>query len=1386
MAIIDPGSSLVPSSFSSSQTTMLPAGLVLFVLSSLCSVGKTSPVQLPLALSPGTRQSDMYYRPDSAESTACHRRKPKKEKERGGPYGLPYGDCDSPFTLTNFTLDFLEKHWAKEVDFVIWTGDSARHDNDREIPRTPDEIYELNRAMAHRMNEVFTSRGIPVVPTLGNNDVWRPNSITNEFSSIWRTFIPFESFQVFQRGGYYSVEVIPNEVAVISLNTMYFYDSNKAVGGCEYGDENDPGNLQFDWLEVQLDRYRERGLQVWVSGHVPPSPGNYFPGCFVRYADLALRYQDTILGHLFGHMNVDHFFFLESEDTILPDEDLGATRRKDEIDEQSHSSLAEVLFGDFSALPKKAKMDLDEYAIINVGPSVVPNPYLPTFRVYAYNATGKANTEDEGMDGMKKKKKEKKKEPKRKHGHRHPGRETKIDCKKKANRSTWACRPEKPHYASKNSPSRHNTRWTPLGYAQYWLPGLADISKNIKPKFKLEYTTMSKSEVRRLFPMKELPKSLRNDDGGDDGAEVAKKGRKYTPYELSDLTIGSYLSLARRLGDSKEGRVRALFRRHSSSSTAFSTDLASPADSPPSAHALASSAVAGHPGSLKSSTSGLRQTHIRAARAATSPYPRDAESVYSSSSENEDMSLFFSNPSPPDYTQMYIQSQHGSSVHAHPHQHEHISTIGQFGRMTLGPDHALEQLAANVRAATTTSASDRAKQIFVQAWLNANYAPYPDGNVPRQGLYLSYRRVCDQYGIPHINTATLGKAIRLCFPAIKTRRLGVRGNSKYHYCGIRPTTATEIEWLQDYVRKSNSAAAVSKQNVSGTGQGAKAGEDHSEDDDDEDGSEGAAPSTSGSKRNSLTINNGMKSPSLIHMDTDKTPTTNTLLSQAQASQRASFPPHATIRRHTLGADPLTGAAIVPGSHAPSPPTASAAAFIGPVSIRSVRELPGFPDIEEALGPDPSSPHGIAARDVWRWFEDHLNALLDSVRNYRFDQFEMNLRSFWSSLSGDHREVVHAPAVAGLMAKADALVYNEILEILRSQMLSPIPPQALTSLRQLADKMEKILLLALENYGNTFVEPKVELGARFGHLVLRFLDIFQVTQALSTVLTNPKQLADMRRSWQLIDFESVRNQSALVCNCRHEDLVQLLEVDFVALLNNISKSTEPVGEVMAWADNVCVRLMGAPRGPVTGVEERSTLSSRSILIRWGYVTSQIMRDLTIRSDPAFGAFQILKLFLDDWIGLNVLRSVALSTNSVAASVEPVIQQQLFTMSPMQGQEQYVTGVTGPAGASILNDTPTTSSMLAALHDSFGGNGLDATGAFDSGMSMSFVDPSGVSHDAGMFGDYGSGNAFDVPAFTPQDLGLNSDAASVHSNASEHSQHSSPETNLAVPVKDETGP
>ena len=36
-------------------------------------------------------------------------------------------DCDAPLTLVNATFDWLEQHWKGKVDFVVWTGDNARH-----------------------------------------------------------------------------------------------------------------------------------------------------------------------------------------------------------------------------------------------------------------------------------------------------------------------------------------------------------------------------------------------------------------------------------------------------------------------------------------------------------------------------------------------------------------------------------------------------------------------------------------------------------------------------------------------------------------------------------------------------------------------------------------------------------------------------------------------------------------------------------------------------------------------------------------------------------------------------------------------------------------------------------------------------------------------------------------------------------------------------------------------------------------------------------------------------------------------------------------------------------------------------------------------------------
>jgi regulatory factor X, other len=244
-------------------------------------------------------------------------------------------------------------------------------------------------------------------------------------------------------------------------------------------------------------------------------------------------------------------------------------------------------------------------------------------------------------------------------------------------------------------------------------------------------------------------------------------------------------------------------------------------------------------------------------------------------------------------------------------------------------------------------------------------------------------------------------------------------------CGIRPATSAEAEWLQDYIHKSNNTAAQSSVNAARLHDQLESGNRRSEDrsdEDEEDDSEGQ--NSSGSKRNSLLLSRDVKNVVFTHDLSDKTPTAATLLSQVQSAQRPSgtFPPHASIRRH-----PQESNMALP-AHSPSAPNSNS--YLAPQANLSVRQFPHFPSIEDAVA-NSTSAHGVAAREVWGWFQDHLDALLESVRSFRFDQFEMHLRTFWTNLNGHHREIVHAPAIAGLMGKADAIVYDvSCLEVAR--------------------------------------------------------------------------------------------------------------------------------------------------------------------------------------------------------------------------------------------------------------------------------------------------------------------------------------------------------------------
>ncbi|KAG9788892.1 Endopolyphosphatase, partial [Aureobasidium melanogenum] len=404
---------------------------------------------------------DPFYLEHSDPGEVCHR-----GKGDAGYYGAEVTSCDTPFTLVNATFRWIKEHLKDQVDFVIWTGDSARHDNDDNIPRNDKSVIQLNQFIVDKFVEVFGKTDnvddpdptndfvVPIIPTFGNNDILPhniflpgPNKWTRSYSEIWEKFVPQAQRHSFARGGWFFTEVIPNKLAVFSLNTLYFFDSNSAVDGCD--SKSDPGYEHMEWLRIQLQFLRQRGMKAILIGHVPParteSKQSWDESCYQKYTLWLRQYRDVIISSMFGHMNVDHFMFQDAKDLIykfkiegVDDEferpnDALSDSNNDTFTISAKSQYLKELRNKWSNLPtpppghsyltpegvdsselveiekkkkkkgkkkKGGKKKQTEQFLKDIGgpwgerfsvsldsPSVVPN-FFPTLRIFEYNITG--------------------------------------------------------------------------------------------------------------------------------------------------------------------------------------------------------------------------------------------------------------------------------------------------------------------------------------------------------------------------------------------------------------------------------------------------------------------------------------------------------------------------------------------------------------------------------------------------------------------------------------------------------------------------------------------------------------------------------------------------------------------------------------------------------------------------------------------------------------------------------------------------------------------------------------------------------------------------------------------------------------------------------------
>ncbi|KAI9013727.1 Metallo-dependent phosphatase-like protein [Phycomyces nitens] len=311
---------------------------------------------------------DSYYLPGSDPAKLCHRKSTDPSNNVAGIFGTPGSQCDSPSNLTTTSFDFMRES-LQDIDFIVYTGDTARHDRDPDLLRTIDDVMTAHRITSLLFTQTYNLSKTLFIPTIGNNDVFAKdnvgpdNTIFQQLGILW-SGLNLNLTDDFTTGGYFVQDIIPGKLQAISVNTIFFFTPNLEVGECKI--KGSAGYLQIFWMQRVLRDARKNGYNVYIVGHVPPTDNSgailYKSTCYEMYIDLLGSYGDVIVAQFYGHTNGTLSMIVEGPD--------------------SKFSLVTAT-NDTSKLTSTEMIKRKVVGTIFNAPSIIP-VYNPSIRVYNY------------------------------------------------------------------------------------------------------------------------------------------------------------------------------------------------------------------------------------------------------------------------------------------------------------------------------------------------------------------------------------------------------------------------------------------------------------------------------------------------------------------------------------------------------------------------------------------------------------------------------------------------------------------------------------------------------------------------------------------------------------------------------------------------------------------------------------------------------------------------------------------------------------------------------------------------------------------------------------------------------------------------------------------
>ncbi|XP_023723000.1 DNA-binding protein RFX2 isoform X3 [Cryptotermes secundus] len=396
-------------------------------------------------------------------------------------------------------------------------------------------------------------------------------------------------------------------------------------------------------------------------------------------------------------------------------------------------------------------------------------------------------------------------------------------------------------------------------------------------------------------------------------------------------------------------------------------------------------------------------------------------------------------------------------------------------------------------------------------WLMQNYEVAEGVSLPRSTLYNHYLRHCNENKLDPVNAASFGKLIRSVFLGLRTRRLGTRGNSKYHYYGIRVIPGSALNQLS------------------------------------EDGSSAVRQQSSSQKRYKFLSGSGGSGNGAQKIENQYEQNTNHSANSNHSNSSPQHPHHHQYLGDGSGAIPdFPDIDFPPGLALPEDCTLE--------DVDTFRSI--YREHCEAFLDAVVNLEFQTVESLWREFwrsQDNNNG--DECEE---EKYLSKTKLYLLCKCGPVQQFVR---------RVDYLFYQNLVEVLIPDVLRPIPSSLTQAIRNFAKGLESWLTGAMTDCPEEMMHIKVSAVGALAQTLRRYTSLNHLAQAARAVLQNSSQIDQMLVDLNRVDFRNVQEQASWVCQC-DDSIVQQLEADFKKTLHQ-QNSLE---QWAAWLKGVVTQVL----------------------------------------------------------------------------------------------------------------------------------------------------------------------------------------------------------------------